>query len=152
MCFYRRWFCKSRWGGQKFIMAKVSFKKNNDLNIYFELHMSDGSVIYEDNQPRCWAVICDFIKNNKNLKVTKLTLKKDSQNIILNTPENQLGYFYGKKILRDMIQNKTDEFIGMGYYDGDNVFVKWFNILDFSKCVNEIRTKQNAGFFLLENN
>jgi len=129
----------------------LSFEKNNTPEIYFKAELSDGKCVFEDNgSPNSWLRLSDFIKQNPGIKITKLNLFRGNQ-LICDTPENQKGYVFGKKQIKTWPSQQKCSLIGIGYLDNDNVNIHWLQLPLLNNGYLETRTKDQAGFFLIQN-
>lgn len=120
--------------------------------IRFLASLSDGRTVIEDNRPQqrnAWARLTKFMKANPQLQITCLRLQGPRGKEIV-MPSNQKGYCFGYKHKKVHPGGETN-FVGIGYYDGHKVLMRWFKTPNFDYSENQERTKENAGFLLIEN-
>ena len=126
-------------------------KDNNTPEIYFRAQLSNNKFVYEDkDNPNSWLRLSDFIKQNPDIKILKLSLFHNNQ-LICDTPENQKGYVYGKREIKVWPSQQKCSLIGIGYLDNDNVNIHWLQLPLLNNGYLETRTKDKAGFFLIQN-
>lgn len=135
-------------------MIMLNFEKSERITdtSYFVLQLSDGREIFQDFEPKikqCWLRVQDFLQQNPNLAIVGMKLIARGRTFVL--PSNQNGYFWGNKIIRVYPSKLQIDCVGIGYYDGNKVIVRWFSRNDFNKSIMEERSKSKAGFFLIEN-
>jgi len=125
----------------------------NTPSIKFLASLSDGRTVIQDDIPNiksAWIRLQDFLKANPDLKITCLRLQGPN-NQMVDMPSNQRGYFFGNKVQKAFPFGGQIDSIGVGYYDGNNVHVRWYNTSNFKNLFNEQRTKAKAGFLLISN-
>lgn len=131
----------------------VAFEVNeNTPPIRFLASLSDGRTVIQDDirgVKAAWRRLADFIRDNPSIQITCVRLQGPKGHDIA-MPSGQQGYFFGNKHHR-VFPGGQSTFMGIGYYDGNKVAVRWFNVLDLNKNFSEEKTKENAGFSLIEN-
>lgn len=131
----------------------VAFEINeNTPQIRFLASLSDGRTVIQDNIPgvrSAWLRLADFLKDNPELHITCVRLQAPGGHDIA-MPSGQKGYCYGNKQHR-VFPGGQSTYMGVGYYDGNKVAFRWFNIKNFGSNFAEEVTKERAGFFLIEN-
>lgn len=123
-------------------------------NKKFLVSLSDGRTIIEDfrkGEHHAWIRLGDFIKANPGLHITCLRLQDFRGRDIVTMPSNQKGYAFGKKHRRIYPGNSEITYIGLGYYDGHKVIMKWHHPANLKKFFIEEKTKAEAGWLLIEN-
>lgn len=135
----------------------ISFSRCENLESYFVAKLSDGTEVYQDDlhltsgQINCWFRLKDHL-GKSGLKIVGLRLERNG--IQFSVPDNQRGYFFGnrqKAVYPDGIQMN---YMGIGYYDGNQVHITWRTNPGFKYFENEIKTKDGeggAGFLLIDN-
>lgn len=131
----------------------VSFDKQIGSNIYFCAELSDGRIVYQDvrqNDEHAWSRLSKFIKNNNGLSIVGLTVIKPNGRKY-ECPRNQKGYIFGYKKIKTFIGPAREiDLTCFGHFDGEVCYFKWLN--ENAKISSEEkRTKDKAGFFLIEN-
>lgn len=118
----------------------------------FLASLSDGRTVIQDDRPgspHAWRRLAGWIKSNSHIKITEMRLQLGQRQPIA-MPPNERGYCFGKKGV--MVQGGSNsDFVGVGYYDGQNVNLVWYRVPDFGYSFTETRTRENAGFLLIEN-
>jgi len=117
----------------------------------FLASLSDGRTVIQDERPNAknaWIRLKKFIETNPGLSITGLRLQGPGGREY-PMPPNQKGYFFGKKA-RKTFPGGQATYVGVGYYDGNVVTIQWHRE-NFSDSFTEDRTRQKAGFFLIEN-
>lgn len=141
-------------------MSNVAFHVNeNTPKIRFLASLSDGRTVIEDHIPdqrSAWIRLKEFLKNNKDIKITCLRLQfpnfhKPQEVKEITMPANQKGYCFGKKKQVVFPFGGHMEFTCIGYFDGEKAYIQWFNNQNYAETHNEERSKEKAGFFLIEN-
>lgn len=118
----------------------------------FLASLSDGTTVIQDERPgevNAWFRLGDYLKANPGLKITCLRLQMPGiPDIVM--PSGQPGYFFGKK---GMLANLVIEchWVGVGYYDGQVAVINWHCASNHLSGQVEERTKEQCGFFLIEN-
>ncbi len=118
----------------------------------FLASLSDGRTVIQDDRPKerhAWARLSEWIKNNPTISITGLRLQ-GPKGIDIKMPKDQSGYFFGKK-QRAVWGGPQQSYLGIGYYDGQNICVSWYRQPNFDNSFAEDRTVANAGFFLIKN-
>lgn len=132
----------------------IAFEINgNTPNIRFLASLSDGRTVIQDNIPgvkSAWVRLKDFLDENPSIKITCVRLQAPGGHDIA-MPNGQKGYCFGNRQHR-VYPGGQSTYVGIGYYDGKMAAFRWFNINDFSSNFAEEKTKEKAGFFLIENN
>lgn len=125
--------------------------KNITDTSYFVLTLSNGKEIYQnfESKTKYWEEVKKFLQSQNDLKIVGMRLIGRGKNIVM--PTNQNGYFWGNKLIALYPSSLKVEFVGVGYYDGNSVFIRWFDKNNFNRTFTEERTKAKAGFFLIEN-
>jgi len=133
----------------------VSFTKPDNLDgIYFEAKLSNGKTIFQDkreNEPHAWVRLSQFIRSNPQLKIESYKVMKRNGKIF-NLPDNQMGYVFGLKKTKVYLAPGGElDLVCFGHYDGKFCHMIWINN-NAKEVLREKRTKESAGFFLIENN
>ncbi len=135
-------------------METVAFEINkNTPAVRFIASLSDGRTVIQDDicgQRAAWLRLTDFIKSNSHIKITCLRLQAPG-NIDIKMPPNQKGYFFGNQLRAVYPPGTQVQHVGIGYYDGSKIAIRWFNLSNFAKTFTEDRSPEKAGFFLIEN-
>ncbi len=121
--------------------------------VKFLASLSDGRTVIQNDIPNvksAWTRLQDFLKANLDLKITGLRLQGPN-NQMVDIPSNQKGYFFGNKVQKVFPFGGQVNSVGVGHYDGNQVCIRWYNISNFKNVLNEQRTKEKAGFFLISN-
>ncbi len=121
--------------------------------IKFLASLSDGRTVIQDDilgKKSAWLRLQEFLNINKDIKITGLRLQGPN-NQMVSMASNQTGYFFGNKLQKLFPGGIQVNSIGIGHYDGSNIFVRWYNTSNFKNIKNEERTKEKAGFFLISN-
>lgn len=123
-------------------------------SIKFLASLSDGRTVIQDNrtgpeQKHAWARLAEWIKNNTSISITEVRLQ-GPKNIDIKMPPNQKGYFFGKKCF-SVWGGPQRNYVGVGYYDGQQVNISWHKEPLFDSSFSEERTAEKAGFFLIKN-
>lgn len=121
-------------------------------DIRFLASLSDGRTAIQQEgtgNKSGWVQLEKFLKENPSLKITGLRLQHPKISEVV-MPSNQKGYFYGQKSLK-VFPGGQAHYIGIGYYDGNKVIIKWYRMPNFDSFKTEERAKEKAGFFLIEN-
>jgi len=121
-------------------------------SIRFLASLSDGRTVIQDNRPgarHAWARLAEWLKVNRDISITELRLQGPN-GVDIKTPANQPGYFFGQK-KNGVWGGAQFDYIGIGYYNGQDVPVIWHRIPGFDHSFTEIRDIANAGFFLVQN-
>ncbi len=131
----------------------IAFEINpNTPDIRFLVSLSDGRTVIQDNIPgvkSAWLRLKDFLHENPDITMTCIRLQAPGGHDIA-MPSGQKGYCYGNRQHR-VIPGGQSTYMGIGYYDGTKAAFRWFNITNFSSSFVEEKTKEKAGFFLIEN-
>jgi len=135
--------------------STVAFEVNdNTPETRFLASLSDGRTVIQDDVKgyrHAWVRLAAFLQNNPEIKITCLRLQAPGGHDI-PMPANQKGYFFGNMHRRIWPGGYEETYLGIGYYDGSQVVVRWYNNKNFSRNFAEQRTKDKAGFCLIENN
>lgn len=119
--------------------------------IRFIASLSDGRTIIQDNrsgQKHAWARLASWLEINKEIFITELRIQGPN-GIDIKMPPNQTGYFFGQKKNAVWGGGQYD-YIGLGYYDGQNVKICWYKQPLFDHSFAEERTVEKSGFFLIQ--
>lgn len=122
-------------------------------NIRFLVSLSDGRTIVEDARPgeaRPWMRVRKFLKES-GLHITELRVQNKDFQVVKGTPPNQKGYFYGEKIIGIWPGGANARFVGIGYYDGDKVHVKWYVKPHLAQMEPDVRTVESCNEMLFIN-
>jgi hypothetical protein len=65
----------------------------------------------------------------------------------ISVGEGKDGYFFAKKASMTFGENSSNDLYGVGYLDGNNVKITWYNS-QLEAMMFEERTVEQAGFFL----
>ncbi len=120
--------------------------------IRFVASLSDGRTVFHDNrqgQRHAWARLAAWLKDNPDISITMLRLQGPN-GVDIKMPANQKGYFFGQKQVAVML-GQQQNYIGVGYYDGQKVNIAWHRQPKFDHSLAEERTAGDAGFFLIKN-
>lgn len=120
--------------------------------VRFLASVSDGRTIIQDDQPNQrhgWARLEKWLKAHPDVSITGLRLQ-GPKGVDIKMPPNQKGYFFGHK-QQAVWGGPQQNYIGIGYYDGQVINVVWHRQPSFDHSFTEERTVANAGFFLIEN-
>lgn len=133
----------------------ISFEVNEKTpKLRFLASLSDGKTVIEDYIPgkeHAWYRLQNFLKENKNIKITGLRLQHIKLKKDIAMPSNQPGYFLGKKMIKVYPAGGQQEYIGIGYYDGNLVTINWLLKPSLEKSKTETKTAQKSGAFLIVN-
>lgn len=133
--------------------STLAFNVNDSTpTIRFLASLSDGRTVIQDNLPsqrHAWARLAEWLKINSDISLTGMRLQGPN-NMDIKMPSNQKGYFFGQK--QYAIQGIGQQnYVSVGYYDGQKVCVVWYRQPNFDHSFTEERTVANAGFFLIQN-
>lgn len=132
----------------------LAFEITKDTpSVRFIASLSDGRTVIQDDihgQRAAWLRLTSFIKSNPHIKITCLRLQAPG-NIDIAMPSNQKGYFFGNQLRAVYPPGTQVQHVGIGYYDGSKIAIRWFNTTRFQQTFTEDREKDKAGFFLIEN-
>lgn len=134
-------------------MVKFEVTKQTP-KIRFLASLSDGRTVIEDKVPgkeNAWFRLQKYLQQNPHIKITGLRLQDVKRNTIVNMPSNQRGYFLSKKQIKVFPGGSEVKFMGLGYYDGNMVTVRWLKQPGLQKSNCETKTKAQAGSFLIVN-
>ena len=114
--------------------------------------LSDGRTVIQDdrpNAPAAWHRLREFLVANPGLAITGLRLQgvKGKELTVLS---HQPGYFFGFKG-QAIVGGPQQHYVGIGYYDGNSVIINWLALPHFNHQFSEQRSKERAGFMLIEN-
>ena len=114
--------------------------------------LSDGRTVIQDdrpNTPAAWHRLREFLAANPGLRVTGLRLQgvKGKELTVLS---HQQGYFFGFKG-QAIVGGPQQHYVGIGYYDGNSVIINWLALPHFNHQFSEQRSRERAGFRLIEN-
>jgi len=117
-------------------------------NIRFLVSLSDGRTIVEDHRDgdRPWIRVRKFLQET-GLHITEVRVQNKNFQRIHSTPANQKGYFYGEKIT-GIWPGSNARFVGIGYYDGDKVHVKWYVKPHLNQVQPQTRSVESCKEFL----
>jgi hypothetical protein len=119
---------------------------------YFIALLSNGHTLVQDlkETPNTWIRLGNLIKDG--IKISQLQITFQNRQVI-GSPMNQPGYFFGRKITAVWPMGKNEPALtGLGHVDENNVVqITWYRN-DGSIHSKEERSKDKAGFFLIENN
>ncbi len=131
----------------------IAFECNKHTpDIRFLASLSDSRTVIQDNKPgieAAWKRLAKFIRTNPTISITCVRLQAPGKDDI-TMPSNQKGYMFGNRH-RKVFPGGEQAFIGIGYYDGVEVHERWFEVPSFRPADTATRTKEKAGFFLIEN-
>ena len=135
----------------------ISFIVSQNQNKYYIAELSNGKNVYQDTRekgPHAWVRLKQFLQANKDLKITGLSLMefntKTNKSTSIDMPKNQIGYCFGKKMVKIFMGNTEVQGTCVGYFDGINATLFWVSE-DGENVGKEIRSKDKCGFFLIEN-
>lgn len=114
--------------------------------------LSDGRTVIQDRRkgaPDAWHRLREFLRANPTLTITGLRLQGIGGATVI-MPSHQAGYFFGFKT-KAVVGGPQTNFVGVGFCDGSTVTVCWTTRPRHDHCVLETRTKDKAGFMLIEN-
>ena len=114
--------------------------------------LSDGRTVIQDdrkNAPAAWHRLREFLAANPGLVIAGLRLQgvKGKELTVLS---HQRGYFFGFKG-QAIVGGPQQHYVGIGYYDGNAVIINWLALPHFNHQFSEQRSKERAGFMLIEN-
>lgn len=119
--------------------------------VRFLASLSDGRTVIQDDRPgelHAWHRLSDFMRANPEIRITCLRLQAPGREVVM--PANQRGYVFGKRgILANMLVE--NHFLGIGYFDGQMAVVNWLHLPDLATGQVEEKTREQCGFFLIEN-
>ena len=125
---------------------------NKTPAVKFLVSLSDGRTVVQDdrsNERHAWARLEKWLKANPGVSITGLRLQ-GLKNVDIKMPAYQKGYFFGQK-QQAVWGGPQQNYIGIGYYDGQVINVVWHRQPLFDHSFSEERTVANAGFFLIQN-
>lgn len=120
--------------------------------VRFLASLSDGRTVIQDDRHRhrhAWARLAEWLKANPDISITGIRLQGPNS-VDIKMPANQSGYFFGQK-QHAVWGGPQSNYIGVGYYDGQEISVSWYRQPKFDHSFTEGRTVANAGFFLIQN-
>lgn len=129
----------------------VSFEVPKNQNKYYVATLSNGKEVFQDERkdaPHSWTRLKQFLQLNPDLKIIDFKLIEGNQSF--DMPKLQKGYCFGKKMVKIFMGNTEVQGTCVGYYNGDTVKLFWISS-DGEQVGTEERTKEKAGFFLIEN-
>lgn len=94
--------------------------------------LSDGLSVYQDDArpgrdpSSAWVRLTSYLKQNPDLKITKLGVKFRSHTEWL--PENMSGYYFSNGILRGMQSTESQEYKVLGYVEDDRIVCRWYSV------------------------
>jgi len=99
--------------------------------------------------PAAWHRLREFLAANPGTAITGLRLQgvKGKELTVLS---HQHGYFFGFKG-QAIVGGPQQHYVGIGYYDGHSVIINWLALPHFNHQFSEQRSKERAGFMLIEN-
>jgi hypothetical protein len=118
----------------------------------FLASLSNGKTVIEDtrsNEPHAWKRLKKFLKANPEISITGLRIQRNAKEIPM--PANQKGYFYGKKHSAVFSSSIQQGFVGIGYYDGVVVSIRWMQLPKLNRGTVENRNLEEAGPTLIQN-
>lgn len=120
--------------------------------VRFLASLSDGRTVIQDNRPNqrnAWIRLKEWLRTNSDISISNVRLQ-GPKGIDIPMPPNQNGYFFGYK--RGAVWGGSqDDYVAIGYYDGQKVNVVWYRQPNFDQSRSEERTVANAGFLLIRN-
>ncbi len=132
---------------------KLSFVVTKQTpTVRFLASLSDGRTVIQDNRQSeraAWARLADWMKANPSISITGIRLQ-GPKGVDVKMPPNQKGYFFGNKH-QAVWGGGQNNYIAVGFYDGNKIEVIWHRQPNFDHAVTEERTVGNAGFFLIRN-
>jgi hypothetical protein len=135
-------------------MSTVAFEVNgNTPNVRFLASLSNGDTVVEDapaGERHAWVRLQKWLAANDGVTITGLRLQNATTGQETVLPSNQCGYFVGKKV-RKVFPGGQREYYGVGYYDGDEVVVRYHRMPGMDEVFTESKTKAKAGFMLICN-
>lgn len=120
--------------------------------IRFVASLSDGRTVIQDDRPdqrHAWARLAEWLKKNPELSISNMRLQGPN-GVDLKMPPNQKGYFFGYK-QHAVWGGAQNNYVGIGYYDGQKINVAWYRQPKFDHSFTEERTVAKCGFFLICN-
>ena len=121
-------------------------------SIRFLVSLSDGRTVIQDERPKqrnAWARLAKWMKQKPEISITGLRLQGPGE-VNIDMPSSQKGYFIGYK--QEVVwRGPQNNYIGIGYYDGQKTSVIWYRQPRFDHTYSEERTVAQAGFFLIQN-
>ncbi len=135
----------------------------NDLTLAFEVNgqtpairflasLSDGRTVIQDDRPKqrnAWVRLKEWLKVNPNISLSNLRLQ-GKKGVDITMPPNQNGYVFGYK-KGAVWGGPQDDYVAIGYYDGQKVNMAWYRQPNFDQSHTEERTVASAGFLLIRN-
>jgi len=128
----------------------ISFGVNSSTTTpRFLASLSDGRTVIQDDRQderHAWARLQEWLKLNPDISITNLRLQKSGLPDI-SLPSNQSGYFFGYK-QAGVWGGPQHNYVGIGYYDGNEVHITWYRQPNFDHSFNETRDAKKAGHLL----
>lgn len=134
--------------------STLAFEINDQTpSVRFLASLSDGRTVIQDDRPsqrNAWMRLKEWLKANSEISISNLRLQ-GPKGVDIPMPPNQPGYFFGYK-QGAVWGGPQDDYIAIGYYDGQKVNVGWYRQPNFDQSHTEERTVAKAGFLLIRNN
>jgi len=124
----------------------------NTPAVRFIASLSDGRTVIQDDRPNhrhAWARLAEWMRANPDISITGIRLQGPN-GMEVKTPPNKDGYFFGYKTTAVWGASQHN-YTGVGYYDGHEVHIVWYQQPKFDKAFTEKKTVTKAGFFLIQN-
>ena len=114
--------------------------------------LSDGRTVIQDDRnegPAAWHRLREFLAADPGIAITGLRLQgvKGKELTVLS---RQQGCFFGFKG-QAIVGGPQQHYVGVGYYDGHTVIINWLALPHFNHQFSEQRSREKAGFMLIEN-
>jgi hypothetical protein len=132
-------------------MELVSFTLPVGVNRFYVAELSNGKDVYQDTREKtahAWRRLKQFLEANTDLKIVGMRLVEGNHSF--DMPKNQKGYIYGMKEVRVFPFGGQGGAVCVGYFDGENSTMFWISNKG-DKVAKETRSKEQTGFFLIEN-
>jgi hypothetical protein len=119
--------------------------------MHLEISMTDGTILTTENDKfgQVWREVKARVDGGAIIE--RLRLTGMSQRADITTPSGMKGYFAMQKHLLAYPEGIQTGFIGIGFYDGQQVSVVWASLPDGESIQTENRDVATAGFGLIQN-
>lgn len=137
-------------------MSILTMNKNENVpELHYRVLLSNGDTVFQDNlkdHRHPWVRLQNVMKEDPAIKIQRLDLYLNDR-LIITTPENKEGYFFGKKLIKVWLSRKEPiNSVGIGFFDGTCVKVMWLKLPELNVSLSEERSVEKAGFMFIKNN
>lgn len=101
---------------------------NKEMDTYWEVKLSDGTIIeQDDSQENSWVSLSNYLKDNQLLSIISFSIHFRDNQVIL--PSNKSRYYFAKGALQAMSGGDTVHYYVVGWLKQEGVMcMQWVKI------------------------